>query len=184
MRISTRRMTLLASITAVAMILSYIESLIPAFVAVPGVKVGLSNIATVFALYTLGAPSAICVSLVRIALSALLFGNFVSLLYSLGGAALALIAMVALRRLGTFSSIGVSTAGAVMHNAGQIAVACLIMENAAISLYIVPLTVFGTVSGVVVGIASGLLVRKLEGRLRLHDRCPTGKVNQDSSCDE
>ena len=167
MKQSTKKMTLLASLTAVALILSYIESLIPAFVAVPGVKMGLSNIATVFALYTLGAPSAICVSLVRIFLSSLLFGNFVSMLYSLGGAALALIAMVVLRRLHVFSSVGVSTAGAVMHNAGQIIVACLIMENAAIALYIVPLTVFGTISGVVIGVAAGLLVRKLEGRLRL-----------------
>ena len=168
MKISTKKLTLLASITAVAMILSYVESLIPAFVAVPGVKMGLSNIATVFALYTLGAPSAICVSLVRIFLSALLFGNFVSMLYSLGGAALALIAMVVLRRLHVFSSVGVSTAGAVMHNAGQIAVACLIMENAAIALYIVPLTLVCTLSGVVIGVAAGLLVRKLEGRLHLH----------------
>ena len=90
------------------------------------------------------------------------------MLYSLGGAALALIAMVVLRRLHVFSSVGVSTAGAVMHNAGQIAVACLIMENAAIALYIVPLTVFGTLAGVVIGVAAGLLVRKLEGRLHLH----------------
>ena len=138
MRIDTKRLTVLSSLIAVAMILSYIESLVPAFVAVPGVKVGLSNIATVFALYILGAPSAICVSLVRVLLSSLLFGNFASLLYSIGGALLALASMILMKRTKIFSEIGVSTVGAIMHNAGQVAVACLIMENAAISLPVRP----------------------------------------------
>lgn len=166
-RIDTRRLTVLSSLIAVAMILSYIESLIPVFVSVPGVKVGLSNIATVFALYTLGAPSAVCVTLVRVFLSALLFGNVSTLMFSLGGAALALCAMILLKRVKIFSAIGVSTAGAVMHNAGQTIVACFVLENAAISLYIVPLTISGTVAGLVIGIVAGLLTEKLEGHLRL-----------------
>ncbi len=163
----TKRLTLLSSLVAVAMLLSYIESLIPAFVAVPGVKVGLSNIATVFALYVLGAPSAICVSLVRVLLSALLFGNFTTLLYSLGGAVLALGSMILVKHFKVFSTVGVSTVGAVMHNAGQIAVACVIMENAAISIYLVPLVISGTVAGVVIGVASGSLCEKLSVALKL-----------------
>ena len=152
----------LSSLIAVAMILSYVESLIPAFVAVPGVKMGLSNIATVFALYTLGWHYSICVSVVRVLLSALLFGNFVGLIYSLAGAALALIVMIFLKRLDSFSSIGVSVAGGVCHNAGQIIAACIIMKTAGISLYLIPLVISGTVSGILIGVVSGMLVERVK----------------------
>lgn len=161
-KLTTRQMVTLSALIAVAMILSYIESLIPAFVAVPGVKIGLSNIATVFALYTLGWPYAICVSVVRVLLSALLFGNFVSLIYSLSGAALALTAMILLKKIDSFSSIGVSVAGGVCHNAGQIIAACIVMETAAIALYIIPLIVSGTIAGVVIGLAAGNLVERIK----------------------
>ena len=167
MKTDVKKLTLMSALVAVAMVLSYIESLIPAFVAIPGVKIGLSNIATVFALYILGAPAAITVSAVRVCLSALLFGNFVSLIYSVFGAILALITMILLKRFAPFSEIGVSTVGAIMHNAGQVAVACIIMENAAISLYIVPLIISGTISGSVIGLTSGILCKKLDGKLKL-----------------
>ena len=161
-KLSTRQMVTLSAIIAVAMILSYIESMIPAFVAVPGVKMGLSNIATVFALYALGWPYAICVSVVRVFLSALLFGNFVSLIYSLSGAALALGLMILLKKLNKFSSIGVSVAGGVGHNAGQIIAACIVMKNAAISIYIIPLLISGTISGIVIGLIAGNLVERVK----------------------
>ena len=161
-KLSTKQMVTLSTIIAVAMILSYIESMIPAFVAVPGVKMGLSNIATVFALYALGWPYAICVSVVRVFLSALLFGNFVSLIYSLSGAALALALMILLKKLDRFSSVGVSVAGGVGHNAGQIIAACIVMENAAISLYIIPLIISGTISGIVIGLVAGNLVERVK----------------------
>lgn len=164
--LDTKRMVTLSALIAVAMILSYIESLVPAFVAVPGVKMGLSNIATVFALYALGWPYAICVSVVRVFLSTLLFGNFVSLIYSLSGAALALLAMILLKKLNTFSSIGISVAGGVCHNAGQIIAACIVMENAAISLYIIPLIISGTLAGVVIGVLAGMLVERIKKYLK------------------
>lgn len=166
-KFDTKRLTTLSILVSLAMILSYVESLIPPLVAVPGVKLGLSNIATVFALYTIGAPSAVAVSLVRVALSALLFGNFVSLLYSVSGAALALAFMILLGRLKSFSSVGVSVAGGVAHNAGQIIAACLVMENAAISLYFPPLIISGTVAGVAIGAAAGILVKKTEKFLKI-----------------
>ena len=161
-KLTTKQLVTLSALIAVAMILSYIESLIPAFVAVPGVKMGLSNIATVFALYALGWQYAICVSVVRVFLSALLFGNFVSLIYSLSGAALALALMILLKKLDSFSSVGVSVAGGVGHNAGQIIAACIVMENAAISLYIIPLIVSGTLSGIVIGLVAGNLVERVK----------------------
>ena len=94
----TKRLATLSMLVAVAMILSYVESLIPPLVAVPGVKIGLSNIVTVFALYTLGPKSAVCVSAVRVSLSALLFGNLASFIFSISGAALSLLAMIILTR--------------------------------------------------------------------------------------
>ena len=155
-------MVTLSALIAVAMILSYIESLVPAFVAVPGVKVGLSNIATVFALYALGWPYAICVSLVRVFLSALLFGNAVGLIYSLSGAALALVSMILLKKTDRFSSIGISVVGGVCHNIGQVAAACIVMETAAIAYYIIPLLLSGTIAGVVIGVAAGNLVERIK----------------------
>ena len=161
-KLTTRQLVTLSVLISVAMILSYIESLIPAFVAIPGVKMGLSNIATIFALYALGWPFAICVSIVRVLLSALLFGNVVSLIYSLSGAAFALAVMILLKRLDKFSSIGVSVAGGVCHNIGQVIAACIVMETTAIAVYIIPLLVSGTIAGVVIGIISGNLVERVK----------------------
>ena len=161
-KLSTKQMVTLSALVAVAMILSYVESMIPAFVAVPGVKMGLSNIATVFALYSLGWPYAIIVSVVRVFLSSLLFGNFVSLIYSLSGAALALALMILLKKLDRFSTVGVSVSGGVGHNIGQTIAACIVMENAAISLYIIPLLVSGTISGVLIGLVAGNLVERVK----------------------
>ena len=161
-RLTTHQLVTLSALIAVAMILSYVESMIPAFVSVPGVKIGLSNIATVFALYALGWPYAICVSVVRVFLSALLFGNFVSLIYSISGAALALLAMILLKRLDRFSSIGISVVGGVCHNVGQIIAACIVMETAAIAVYIIPLIVSGTIAGIVIGLIAGNLVERIK----------------------
>ena len=165
-KLSTKQMVTLSVLVAVAMILSYVESMIPAFVAVPGVKMGLSNIATVFALYSLGWPYAICVSVVRVLLSSLLFGNFVSLIYSLSGAFLALGLMILLKKLDKFSIVGVSVAGGVGHNIGQTIAACIVMENAAISLYIIPLLVSGTISGVLIGLVAGNLVERIKKHIK------------------
>ncbi len=161
-KLDTKRLTLLSALIAVAMILSYIESMIPAFVAVPGVKMGLSNIATVFTLYTLGWPYAIIVSVVRVFLSALLFGNVVGLIYSVSGAALALLTMILLKKIDKFSTIGVSVVGAVCHNIGQIIAACIVMETAAIAYYLIPLFLSGTIAGVLIGIASGSLIERIK----------------------
>ena len=163
----TKRLTTLSLLIAVAMILSYIEAQIPLSVSVPGVKIGLSNIATVFALYTLGAPAAVAVSVVRVILSSLLFGNFAMMIYSLSGAALALVFMILTKRSRVFSVIGVSVTGGVMHNAGQVIAAAVMMENAGIASYVIPLIISGTLAGVAVGVISALLVGRLEGYLKI-----------------
>lgn len=166
-RAETKRLALGAMLVAFAMILSYIESLVPPLVAIPGVKLGLANIATVFVLYCLGERYAVAVSLLRVVLSSLLFGSAVSLIYSLTGAVLSLVFMILLRRIGIFTPVGVSAAGGVAHNAGQIICAALIMENAGLTYYLAPLTVAGVITGCVIGIAAGFVITKIKNVMHL-----------------
>ena len=147
-------------ITALGLVLSYLESLVPSL-GVPGVKLGLPNIAIVFALYRLGWRDACIISLVRVFLVFLLFGNGAGLAYSLAGAALSLSLMGLLKRTGKFSSVGVSVAGGVAHNGGQILVAMALLETSRLAWYLPVLWVSGTVAGVLVGIVSGVLVKRV-----------------------
>ena len=151
-------------ITALALVLSYLESLLPPL-GVPGVKLGLPNLAVVFALYRLGLRDACVISLVRVVLAALLFGNGAALAYSLAGAALSLALMGLLKKTGRFSSVGVSVAGGVAHNAGQIFVAMALLETARLAWYLPVLWVSGTVAGVLIGAVAGILVKRVpEGK--------------------
>ena len=160
MKIKTKTLVFLSLFTAVAMVLSYIEAILPPiWSAVPGIKMGLPNIIIIFLLYRLSAKQAAAVSLVRILLSALLFGNAVTLLYSLAGAVLSLAVMAILKKIDRFSMIGVSVLGGVFHNLGQILMAMLILETAEIGYYMIILTVTGTIAGVLVGILGALLTR-------------------------
>ena len=157
----TKKLTVMALTTAVAMILSFVESQIPAFVAVPGVKIGLANIAVVFALYRLGWKEAAAISLVRVVLVSLLFGSIASLFYSLAGAALSLGGMGLLKKTGRFTEIIVSVTGGILHNIGQIGMACLILETDALRYYLPFLLVSGIVAGIVVGLVSAVLVQRV-----------------------
>lgn len=158
----TKKLTVMALTTAVAMILSFVESQIPAFVAVPGVKVGLANIAVVFALYRLGWKEAAAISLVRVVMVSMLFGSIASLFYSLAGAVLSLAGMGLMKKTGRFTEIMVSVTGGILHNIGQIAMACLILETAALRYYLPFLLVSGIIAGVVVGLVSAVLVQRVK----------------------
>ena len=158
----TKRLATLSIAVALAMVLSFIESQIPAFVAIPGVKIGLANIAVIFTLYKLGWKEAIAVSLVRVVLVALLFGSFVSLLYSFAGAVLSLGVMLLLKPVKAIGKIGVSVSGGVCHNIGQIIVASLIMETNVILYYLPFLLLSGTIAGIAIGLASALLVERIK----------------------
>ena len=147
-------------IAALALVLSYLESLVPSL-GVPGVKLGLPNIAIVFALYRLGWRDACIISLVRVFLVFLLFGNGAGLAYSLAGAALSLSLMGLLKKTGKFSTVGISVAGGVAHNAGQILVAMALLETSRLAWYLPVLWVSGTVAGVLIGIVSGGLVERV-----------------------
>lgn len=157
-----RRAVTVAMLVAAAMVLSYVESLLPFFVPIPGVKLGLANTVTLFALYVLGWRDAAFVSVLRVSLSALLFGNAVAFIYSASGALLSFICMLLVYRIGRFSPVGVSVTGGVAHNVGQVISAALVMETAGVLGYIAPLLISGTVAGVVIGIVAGILVVKVK----------------------
>ena len=157
----TKKLTMLAMTMAVAMVLSYIESQIPAFVAVPGVKVGLANIAVIFALYRFGFKEACLVSVVRVLVMSMLFG-LGAIFYSMAGAVLSLLGMVILKKTGIFSEISVSVAGGVLHNLGQIIAACIILETNAVKYYLPFLILSGVLAGAVIGTAAGFLVRRIK----------------------
>ncbi len=158
----TKKLTALALTVSFALILSYIESRIPAFVPIPGVKVGLANIAVIFTLYKLGTKEAIAVSIVRVLLVSILFGSPISLIYSITGAAFSLLCMIFSRRLTGLSEVTVSVLGALMHNLGQILAACVILGTNAVVYYLPYLVLSGTLAGIAVGAASALLIKKLK----------------------
>ena len=156
---NAKKITLLSLFCAVAMIMSYLEAIIP--LPLPfGIKVGLPNIVIVFILYRFGAKEAVAVSIVRVILVALLFGNIMSLAYSIAGAVLSLTLMIILKSTDWFTTFGVSVAGGICHNTGQIIVACFIMNTIEISAVLPILTITGTVAGILVGVCGHLLIKK------------------------
>lgn len=159
---NTKKLVTLALVASVAMVLSAVEMQIPAFTTIPGVKVGLANIAVIFALYRFGAREAITISLVRIFTLAILFGNASTLIYSLAGAFLSFAAMLLLKRFTPLSTVSVSVAGGLCHNIGQIVTACLIMETAAIAIELPWLFLSGTIAGIAVGVAASFLIKSTE----------------------
>lgn len=154
---------------ALAMILSYIESRIPAFVAIPGIKMGLANIVVVFALYRLGAKEALLVSALRVVLSTLLFGSILSFAYSFSGALLSYVGMVALKKTKWFSTVAVSVSGGVLHNIGQILAAMVLLETSVVAYYIPFLIISGVITGVVIGIAAAVVINRLDPKRKMED---------------
>ena len=150
---------------ALALGLAYIEVLLPPlFAAVPGIKMGLPNIILIFLLYRRGAAATITVSLLRMVLVTLLFGNFMAFAYSLAGGALSMAVMILLRRLDFLSTTGVSVAGGVMHNVGQILMAMWLMNTAELGYYLIVLAVTGTVAGLLIGLCAAQLIRRIPTR--------------------
>ena len=153
---STKRITYTGMFVAIAMVFSYLESMIPVNIAVPGIKLGLANMVTIVVMYRLR-----IVSLVRVVLSSLLFGNMTVMVYSMAGAVLSLLVMTLCRKKDLFGLLGTSILGGVSHNAGQIAMAALLMKSGNIMLYMPVLCISGTIAGVCIGLAGAVLVRKL-----------------------
>ncbi|MCD7736624.1 MAG: Gx transporter family protein [Lachnospiraceae bacterium] len=151
----------LGMFTALAMILSYVESLFPAFYGIPGVKLGLANSMSLVILYLIGAPGAWCVSIVRVVLTGFLFGNLFSIAYSLAGAMVSLTVMALMKKNPAFSVVGVSMMGGMGHNFGQLLIAILLVENLNLVYYLPVLLLSGLVTGLVVGLLSAEILKRL-----------------------
>ena len=159
----TKRVAFLGLSIALAMILSFVESQIPALVAIPGIKVGLPNLVIVFLLYKMSWKDATIVSIIRILLVSILFTNNIMMLtFSIMGATLSLASMILLKKTNWFSTITVSIVGGIFHNIGQIIAAILWTDTIGIVSYLPVLLVSGTVAGAVIGLISGMLVEKLK----------------------
>lgn len=149
--------------TALALLFSYIESLIPFHIGIPGVKLGLANLIIVIALYKTNTKQAFLLSITRVLLAGFLFGNMFSILYSLAGGCLSLAAMAVLRKRESFSVMGVSIAGGVFHNIGQLLMAILVTESCNLVYYLPVLLISGLVTGVLIGVTANEMLKRLTG---------------------
>lgn len=166
MKNRSKTVALMGVCTALALLLAYVEVIIPPlFPSVPGIKMGLPNIIIMFLLYRRNAACAAGVSLVRILLVTMLLGNVMALIYSVAGGVLSLLVMIALRRLDILSEVGVSIAGGVAHNVGQILMAMLLLDTTELGYYLVVLTVTGIIAGIFTGLCSSLLIGKIPKKL-------------------
>ena len=157
--ISAKKVAVLGVLTTLALILSYVESLIPVFVGIPGVKLGLANLVVVFMLYRMSVKDAALVSIMRILLSGFMFGNLMSIAFSLAGALFSISAMYLLKRIKGFSVMGISVAGGCMHNLGQLCVSIFVVQTARLIYYFPLLMISGIVTGFLIGILVKLMLQ-------------------------
>lgn len=158
-----RSMTLLAMLTAAALVLSWLDSLIPVSGVLPGAKLGLANLAVLTGLYLLGTGRAAVLCLLKIFLAAILFGNAYSFFYALAGGVLSFSGMALLK--GRCSPVFVSVTGGMLHNLGQIMVAAAVLRTAGLLGYLPVLLLCGIGAGLAIGVAGGILVRRLKKAL-------------------
>ena len=189
----TRKIAYLGMLMALALVLSYVESLIPFAVGIPGVKLGLTNIVTVIMLYIAAPMETFLLCVFRAVLSGFMFGNAFSIIYSLAGCILSFIVMYLLKKSDKFSSVSISLVGGVCHNIGQIIVAAIVLSTYSVVYYIPVLLVAGCITGLVIGIvASQVLLRISDsfhvyiagnnGRFRLHKRELRENIGKEHLC--
>ncbi|MBC5753155.1 Gx transporter family protein [Roseburia sp. BX0805] len=158
----TRKIAYLGVFLALALILSYVESLIPFYFGIPGVKLGLTNLIVVVMLYCTGTKEAFGVSVARILLAGFLFGNLFSILYSLAGGVLSFIVMCLLKKTGRFHVISVSVTGGISHNIGQLIAAAFVVETYDIFYYMPLLLIAGVATGFVIGMLAQEFILRFE----------------------
>lgn len=163
-----KRIAIVGVISAFAIILGYVESLISLGFFIPGVKLGLANLAIVTVMYIYGNKDAFTVNFIRILISGLIFANVFSILFSLAGAVISFAVMAILKKTDKFSVMGVSIAGGVSHNVGQIIIAAFVVETYSVVYYVPVLMVSGIVTGMIIGIVSGILIKYLKNIMRIH----------------
>lgn len=164
------KVTDFGALTALAFIFSYLESLIPIPVGIPGIKLGLANLVVVVVLYVMGTKSAFYVSMVRIVLAGVTFGSLSSILYSLAGGILSFAGMYCSKRFGWFSITGSSILGAVLHNTGQLLVAAFVLKTPGLSWYLPFLLLAGVITGIVIGVLSSIISSRLKPYLNHNEK--------------
>lgn len=147
---------------ALAMVLSFVEMLIPNPIPVPGVKLGLANLVTIVGLYLIGIPGTVAVTVLRIVLVGLTFSNPFTMIYGLSGSLLSLLIMAVARKREWFSQIGISVLGGIAHNIGQLSFAALIVHTAGVFYYLPALLIAGTAAGAVIGLLGGIITERLQ----------------------
>lgn len=151
---------------ALAMILSYIESLIPIPFAVPGMKIGLANLVVIVALYVMDEKAAISISLIRVILVSFTFANLSAMIFSLAGALCSIICMLLLKRTGNYSVSGVSIVGAVSHNVGQLMVAMAVVNTVQVISYLPIIIIFGVTSGFLMGMLAIMVINRIKKAIK------------------
>lgn len=151
--------------SAFAIIISYIESLIPINIGIPGIKPGFANIVIIIVLYAMNIKSAAMINLIRITIIGIMFGNVLSISFSCAGAVLSMFVMVWIKKIKGVSMIGASVCGGVAHNLGQIAAAATITTVYSLLYYIPFLIIGGIITGIIVGIAADIIYTRVIKRL-------------------
>ena len=164
-QVSARRVALTGLLAALALIFSYVEVLVPFNAGVPGIKLGLANLVPLIILYRLDARYAFAANLIRVFLAGLLFSGMFAALYSLAGSVTSFIVMYLLKKTRLFSVIGVSTAGGVFHNIGQLCVAILAISGPQLIHYLPVLIISGMIAGIIVGIGAAILLDRIPAKL-------------------
>ena len=163
MKNNTKKLATLSIAVSLAMVLSYVDKIITSLAPLPpGIKLGLANIAVVFAIYKLGVKEGVIISVVRVILASFLFGTVVSFWYAIAGATVSLILMIILKKLTPLSCVTVSTVGGISHNVAQICVASILFDTNLLIYYLPFLLVAGVVAGIVIGTASAILVKRIK----------------------
>lgn len=160
----TGRITTLAMLGAVALVLSWIDSMIPVSAALPGAKLGLANLSVLMGLYLLGPGPGAVLCLLKILLSTFLFGNAFSFFYALSGGILSYLVMLVLKK--QCSIVFVSVMGGLFHNLGQLLVAAVVLETAGLLAYLPVLLLCGLGAGCAVGLLGGILAARLKRILK------------------
>lgn len=164
----SKKISLLALFTAFAVVLGYVESFIPS-IGIPGVKLGLANLAVLLTLYYMGPIEGITVSIIRILIIGMFFGNLFSILFSIAGAVISYLVMVAVKKISKVSMITVGIFGGVFHNIGQMVVAIFVVDTYQVIYYLPVLIITGIVTGAIIGTVSRIIYTRTKGFIKLGD---------------
>ena len=161
-----RKIASVGMLTALAMVLGFVETLIPINLGIPGMKIGLANLIVIIAFYLFDIKTGVIVSLLRIVLIAMTFGNVSMMIYSISGATLSLLCMIIAKQIKAFSMVGRSIIGVIMHNVGQIICAAVVVRTNGVFTYLPVLLIAGVVSGMLIGIAASLVIVRVKPYIR------------------